>query len=74
MGAHTLPPTLGCRSIGSHFWAACARQELGLSKVGWIFSASAQQARDFALSEKEIRAMAALQARLPPRPALAPLL
>ena len=33
------------------------------AQVGWIFSASAQQ-RDFELSEKEIRAMARMQARL----------
>lgn len=38
---------------------------LRLKRVGWIFSVSSQQPRDFPLSEKEVRAMAALQAEAP---------
>lgn len=33
--------------------------------MGWIFSVSVQQERDFPLSEKEIRAIAAYQAEAP---------
>lgn len=33
--------------------------------MGWIFSVSVQQERDFPLSEKEVRAMAAHQAEAP---------
>lgn len=36
-----------------------------LKRVGWIFSVSVQHERHFPLSEKEVRAMAALQAEAP---------